>query len=481
MPHREDPNADIKRKLIVIPVIAVSAVAAVMGAGSALLMTHYSAKSPDPSLYMALFLFTLGVIVLFSLILIPLIHKRFIDRLDRLQRGLFGFLDYLAGKKEKISYIDENTGDMSDLINTKMREIARGLSQDSAFIDDLMRVVQAVEKGDYSKRITHPPATRQLRDIHTGINQMLASLQKDIGRDLPSITEALKSFSQEDYTSRIMQPSGEVERAVNRLGDVISRMLESDRSIGIEFSEKAKDVDAMISRAYDAIDGRLSEELKTIVESVDEIAGHIKSNVESASFIASYAHSVSESAGEGELLAQQTATSISEIGAEVKQISETIAIIDKITMQTNILSLNAAVEASTAGEAGKGFAVVAQEVRTLAAETAKASKEIHSVVERARSRAESGNEIASRMITGYHHLVGEVSRTTEIIYEITQTSNLQEQQIAKIHDLVTNMLSITDSCLTQMGRAQELAGQNHQRAREIIEMTEAKKFTGADA
>ncbi|MGC6580657.1 methyl-accepting chemotaxis protein, partial [Escherichia coli] len=79
-------------------------------------------------------------------------------------------------------------------------------------------------------------------------------------------------------------------------------------------------------------------------------------------------------------------------------------VIDQIAFQTNILSLNAAVEAATAGEAGKGFAVVAGEVRNLANRSAQAAKEIKDIVEKASSKANNGKSIANNMIDGYSEL-----------------------------------------------------------------------------
>ena len=165
-----------------------------------------------------------------------------------------------------------------------------------------------------------------------------------------------------------------------------------------------------------------------------------------------------------------------EIKEQVETIEKALMLIDKITMQTNILSLNAAVEASTAGEAGKGFAVVAQEVRNLAAKTADASKTIKQIVDDAREKAETGNRISTEMIEGYRRLVSQIAKTTRIVYDITQTSNNQDRQIQQIHTLVSGMQHMIEESLSVLAVAKKDADENYTSADRILHITSQKQF-----
>ncbi len=472
----EDKNRDIKRKLILLPTAAILVVSITI----ALIGTIIAATpSLQNHLYLSFLLSAIAVTILYATLLSVAIRKNFIARLDRLQNGIFGFLDYLAGRRETISYIEAGTGAMSDAINEKIAQIEQNLEKDHRFMKEFIEKAEAVERGDFTGRIAAEPANTMLKEAQRQINQMFDALEKNIGSDLTAILNTIDNYTKERYIATVDSPGGAVEVALVHLGDVISSMLTSDRSTGQELSRNAREVNEKINQAFGNISSNLKNELNTIVHTVDEITEHIKGNVESASFITSYSEAVTEAAREGESLANETAEAMNEISQQVETINDAITVIDKITMQTNILSLNAAVEASTAGEAGKGFAVVAQEVRNLASQTAKASREIRAVVETAKSKATVGNEISARMIAGYNHLVDQVSRTMDLIYTITRNSNQQDSQIQKIHNLVSDMQHHIESALNDLEAAKALSHRNHLKANHMVESTEAKEFAHA--
>jgi methyl-accepting chemotaxis protein len=149
--------------------------------------------------------------------------------------------------------------------------------------------------------------------------------------------------------------------------------------------------------------------------------------------------SVTNSLHDESTLANKTVESMEEINTQVTAINEAISVIDQIAFQTNILSLNAAVEAATAGEAGKGFAVVAQEVQNLASRSAEAANEIKKIVETATAKANEGKEISTKMIAGFDTLNTNINLMAETIQSVTVSSNEQQKNMHDINSAIDEL------------------------------------------
>ncbi len=203
--------------------------------------------------------------------------------------------------------------------------------------------------------------------------------------------------------------------------------------------------------------------LEEISSSITEMASQTKMNAENAE----QAHQLSSQAraagDKGNAHMEEMMGAMEEIDEAGQSISNIIRVIDEIAFQTNLLALNAAVEAARAGRHGKGFAVVAEEVRNLAARSAKAAKETAELIEGSVEKSKNGMQIAARTAEALAEIVTSVTKMTELAGEISAASNEQAQGIDQINqgldqvDAVT--LQNTAKSEESAAAAEELSGQ----------------------
>ena len=218
--------------------------------------------------------------------------------------------------------------------------------------------------------------------------------------------------------------------------------------------------------------------LEETAAALEEITSNIRNNTENIAKMSRYSNEVTESSTRGERLANDTTVAMDEINNQVNAINDAISVIDQIAFQTNILSLNAAVEAATAGEAGKGFAVVAQEVRNLAARSAEAAKEIKAIVENATSKANQGKDIANNMIDGYKKLNENITNTINLISDIEMSSKEQLTGIEQINDAVTQLDQQTQQNAMIASQTHDVAILTDEIAKLVVSNANAKEFIG---
>jgi methyl-accepting chemotaxis protein len=306
---------------------------------------------------------------------------------------------------------------------------------------------------------------------------MLDVLNQKVGSDLNTISKVLEDFSKYNFTTKVPNSKGQIEVSINNLGNEISELLKQSLTVGKTLDESSNiliaNVEILNKSANEA-----AASLEETAAALEEITSTISNNTNSIAQMSTYSNQVSSSAKKGQELARNTTTAMDEITSQVNLINEAIAVIDQIAFQTNILSLNAAVEAATAGEAGKGFAVVAGEVRNLAARSAEAAKEIKDIVERATAKANQGKDISNEMIKGYEELLHNITKTTNMIGEISDASKEQEAGIVQINDAVATLDQQTQQNAAIASQTQEIALQTDVIAKEIVADAMKKEFIG---
>lgn len=177
--------------------------------------------------------------------------------------------------------------------------------------------------------------------------------------------------------------------------------------------------------------------------SLEQMSSMTKQNADNARQANTLATEARQAAHGGTEAMARMSSAIVDIQKSSDETAKIIKVIDEIAFQTNLLALNAAVEAARAGEAGKGFAVVADEVRNLAMRSAEAAKTTSSLIEESGKISSNGVDIAGEVSLALDEIVGSVSKTTDLVSEIAAASQEQAEGIDQVNTAVSQMDKMT--------------------------------------
>ena len=419
--------------------------------------------------------------IIIGLVLSILTLNKIISSLEKVKNGLNSFFSFLNHETKHVDNIDldsnDEFGQMSKTININIERSLSNINKDNEFVQDVTRFVNELSKGNMLAKIEKDSNTPNLRELKVLLSKLQDYLEHTIARDLNMLISVLESFKREDFTARFPNPYAKVAVIINELGDVISSLLKQSLTVGLTLDKESSTLLENVN-ILNTSSNQAAAALEETAAALEEITSTVISNASHVVQMSKYSEQVSISAKKGQELAKSTTTAMDDITNQVNAINEAISVIDQIAFQTNILSLNAAVEAATAGEAGRGFAVVAAEVRNLASRSAEAAKEIKAIVENATSKANQGKAISYEMINGYAELLENITKTTQTIEEIARASKEQEAGITQINDAVTGLDRQTQQNATIASQTKEIALETDSIAKEIVADAMKKEFTG---
>ena len=430
-------------------------------------------------------LFVLFIVVLLILIfiVISILTNRISKSINKFQDNLDAFFAYSMREKDSISLNEIDGNDefaiMTKNMNEQVLKIEKIIEKDKNVVLEITDVMGKVNNGFFEYSIKQTAATKELSSLVDIINKMIDRTKLKID----SLNVLLNSYSVSNYQFKLDEVHkkgmygdfGTLCSSTILLGQSSSELIAMITNAGIALENNTR----TLTNSSNELAISSTEQASSLEQSsaaLEQITSNIRNNNENMNQMMKIADDLNEASDIGSKAAKETSLSMDEINDKVKAINDAITIIDQIAFQTNILSLNAAVEAATAGEAGRGFAVVAQEVRNLASRSANAARDIKKLVESASIKSNEGKIIADDMIKGYENLSDKIIQTKDIIENVTQFSKEQEQGIIQINDTISRLDTATQKNAFTASNIDILSNEVSKLSSKLLQITSQSKI-----
>ncbi|MDH4321353.1 MAG: methyl-accepting chemotaxis protein [Desulfobulbaceae bacterium] len=331
--------------------------------------------------------------------------------------------------------------------------ITRSITQP---VNKTVHMLDEMAKGHLDTRLNMDRAD-EIGQMAKTMDSFADSLQNEMVAALNKLADGDLTFDANPHDE-----NDAIRNSLKKTGDDLNKLI----SEILNATEQIASGSGQVSDSSQALSQGATEQaasLEEITSSMTQMASQTKLNAENATQANQLAGQTRGAAEGGNAKMQEMVTAMGEINEAGQNISKIIKVIDEIAFQTNLLALNAAVEAARAGRHGKGFAVVAEEVRNLAARSAKAAKETAELIESSVEKTKNGTKIAEATSEALAEIVNSVTKVTDLVGEIAAASNEQAQGISQTNQALGQIDQVTQqntaSAEESAAASEELSGQ----------------------
>ena len=324
-------------------------------------------------------------------------------------------------------------------------------------------MIEEIEQGRYQRRL-NIRRRDEIGKLATAMDKLTDNFEKVILPMLDQLAHGDITFSPVPRDA-FDGPQVALRRVSDNLNETMSIIQNSAKQINAASGQVSDASQALSQGATES-----AASLEEISSSLNQLSGQTRHNAENASQVNLLSSEAKQVAEDGNSKMQRMVAAMSDISDAGQNINKIIKVIDEIAFQTNLLALNAAVEAARAGQHGKGFAVVAEEVRNLAARSAKAASETAELIAGSVEKTEHGADIANQTAASLEAIFTSVSKVSDLAEEIAAASNEQAEGIGQINEglgqIDTVIQQNTATAEESAAAAEELSSQ----AEELLNM-----------
>jgi len=379
-----------------------------------------------------------------------------------------------AEEVERLAKADaENAQKLKEATEAQMKEAeeraneerkAKALAdQRQAMMSNLQKaigdVVSGATKGDFTRSIDDAFDDEDLEHLKQEINRLMSTVRTGLDHTV----ETLSDFAAGDLSVRM---NGDFEGAFLDLQENLNATIERLSGLVAEIASVSAAVNTAseeMARGASQLSQGTGEQARSTEEtaaSMNEMSTSVSSSAQNSQEARRVSVGAAEKAERGSKIVGEAIDAMSEIEASSGKVGAIVALIENIAFQTNLLSLNASVEAARAGAAGKGFAVVAAEVRDLAGRTTDASNEINELIKASSSRIQSGVDLIDKTGASLNEIMEAIKNVDNYVQDI---SNASQEQAAGVAEVTNTLMGIEKRTQTNA----EIAERGEQNAADL--------------